>query len=125
MLLSWEEVDLALWDSREGATIVVNVNPLRRDLDLSNLTRHLLIAFERKKIISQDPTKVNGREALRTVLEGWAEGTEVKVEAYVVKGNGVVYDILFWSPLDVFSRKVETFHQFLAGLNFLRPEGLH
>jgi len=123
--LSWEEVDLALWDPQEGATIVLNVSPLKRDLDLPNLTRHLLIAFERKKIIAQDTAKVNGREALRTVLEGQVEGTEVKAEIYVVKSEGLVYDMIFWSPLEVFPRKVETFRQFLAGLNFLQPKGRH
>ncbi len=123
--MSWEDVDFALWDPQEGATIVVNVTPLKKDLDLSNLTRHLLIAFERKKIISQSAVEVNGKEALKTVLDGWAQGIKVKAEAYVVRGKGVVYDVVFWSPSEVFSRKVETFHQFLTGLNFLQPKGLH
>ena len=103
---------------------MVNVTPLTGDLELPALTRDLLIAFERRKIISQGMAKVKGREALRTVLEGWEAETRVKAEVYVVRERDVVYDIIFWSPVEVFSRKVGTFHQFLTGLNFLGPGGL-
>jgi hypothetical protein len=122
-LLSWKDVDLALWDPKEGATIVVNVTPLKEEMDLGTLTRHLLIAFERKQIISQDNERVKGREAVKTVLEGWVERSEIKAEVYVVRGEGVLYDIIFWAPRDAFPRKVEQFHQFLLGINFLQPKG--
>lgn len=122
-LLSWENVDFALWDPKAGATIVVNWTPLKEELDLTTLTRHLLIAFERKQIISQDNERINGREAVKTVLEGWVEGTEVKAEVHVVRGEGELYDIIFWAPRDAFPRKVEQFHQFLLGINFLQPKG--
>jgi hypothetical protein len=65
-LLSWEDVDFVLWDSNEGATIVINVTPLKEDAELTTLARHLLIAFERKRILSQGAEKVNGREAVKT-----------------------------------------------------------
>jgi len=120
-LLSWKDVDFALWDQNEGATIVVNVTPLKENVDAATLTRHLLIAFERKHIISQGVEKVDGREAMKTELEGWVEQTEVKAEAYVVQGKGVVYDIIFWAPSDAFPHTVEAFRQFLVGLTFLQP----
>jgi hypothetical protein len=122
-LLSWKDVDFVLWDQKTGASIVVDVTPLKQEADLANLTRHLLIAFERKQIISQDTEQVKGREAVKTVLEGWVEETGIKVEAYVVRGEGVCYDIIFWAPRDAFPRKVEQFHQFLLGINFLQPKG--
>jgi hypothetical protein len=59
-LLEWKGVDFVLWDRKEGATIVVDVNPLKEDLDLVTLTNHLLIAFEGKKIISRDTEKIDG-----------------------------------------------------------------
>jgi hypothetical protein len=120
-LLSWKKVNFVLWDSRTGATIVVDVNPLKEDLDLVTLTNHLLIAFEGKRIISRDTAKIDGREALKTVLEAWVEGTEIKAEIYVVQGAGVCYDIIFWAPQDAFPRKEEAFRQFLAGITFLQP----
>jgi hypothetical protein len=116
-LLSWENVDFAVWVPNNGATIVVNVTPLQEDVDAATLTRHLLIAFERKHIISQGVDKVDGREAVKTVLEGWVEGTKVKAEVYVVRGEGVVYDIIFWAPRDAFPRTVEAFHHVLAGID--------
>lgn len=120
-LLSWEDIDFTLWHEKEGATIVVNVTSLKEDVDLATLARHLLIAFERKQIISQGVEKVGGKEALKTVLKGWVEKTEVKAEAYVVRGEGVFYDIIFWAPRDAFPRKVEAFRQLLVGINFLQP----
>jgi hypothetical protein len=124
-LLSYKNVGLVLWKPQQGATIVVNATPLNRDLDVYNLTRHLLIAFERKRIISQDTIEVNGRVALKTVLVAWVEKTQIKAEAYVVKSEGVVYDILLWSPLEVFSDNVELFHQFLTGISFLHHKEPH
>jgi hypothetical protein len=120
-LLSWKDVDFALWDEDEGATIAITVTPLKEDVELATLARHLLIAFERKRVLSQRAEKINGREALKTVLEGWVEGTEIKAEAYVVKGDGVFYDIIFWAPRETFPRKVEAFHQLLAGITLLKP----
>ena len=119
--MSWKDVDFVLWDQATGATIVVDVTPLKQGTDLITLTNHLLIAFERKQIISQDIEQVQGREALKTVLGAWAEGAEIKAEVYVVRGEGVRYDIIFWAPLEVFPRKVEAFHQFLVGITFLQP----
>lgn len=118
-LLSWEDVDFVLWDQNAGATIVIQVTPLKEDVELTTLVRHLLIAFERKEILSQGGAQVGGREAVKTVLEGWVEGTEIMAEAYVVKGDGVVYDIIFWAPREAFPRTVEPFHQVLAGITLL------
>ena len=120
-LLSWEDVDFVLWDQSEGATIVVNVTPLKKDVDAGTLTRHLLIAFERKHIISQGMEEVDERAAVKTVLEGWVEDTKVKAEAYVVRGDNVVYDIIFWAPQEAFPRTVGTFRKILSEITFLRP----
>jgi hypothetical protein len=120
-LLSWEDVDFALWDPGQGATIVINVTSLKEDVELATLARHLLIAFERKRILSQGAERVNGREAVKTVLEGWVENTEVKAEAYVVRGDGVFYDIIFWAPRETFPRKVDAFRQLLVDITFLQP----
>jgi hypothetical protein len=119
-LLTWKDVDFALWDQDEGAAIVITVTPLKEDVELATLARHLLIAFERKQILSQAAEWVNGREAIKTMLQGWVEGTEIKAEAYVVKGDGVFYDIIYWAPQEAFPRKVEAFHQLLLGLT-LQP----
>jgi hypothetical protein len=122
-LLSWEDVDFVLWDQKTRATIVINVTPVKDEADLANLTRHLLIAFERKQIISQGADRVTGRAAVKTALTAWVDETEIQAETYVVQGEGVVYAIIFWAPRDTFSRTSEQFHRFLDGINFLKPGG--
>jgi hypothetical protein len=119
-MLSWKEVDFTLWDQKSGATMVVNVVPLKQGADLITLTNHVLIAFERKQIISRDTEKIDGREALKTVLEAWVEKTEIKAEVYVVRGEGVCYDIMFWAPLDAFPGQVDAFYQLLLSIHFLQ-----
>ena len=101
--------------------MAVRVTSLKKEADLITLSNHLLIAFERKKIISRESEQVQGREALKTTLEAWVEGTEIAAEVYVVRGEGVYYDIMFWAPRDVFPRQVEAFHQLLPGIHFLQP----
>lgn len=120
-LLSWKDVDFVLWDQKTGATMVVDVTSLKEGADLITLTNHLLIAFERKQIISRDSELFQGREALKTVLEAWVEGAEIRAEVYVVRGEEVGYDIMFWAPRDVFPRQVEAFHQLLLSIHFLQP----
>jgi len=118
-LLSSKASDLTLWNARMGAGIVVNVSALQEDRELSILTRHLLIAFERKRVISRETAVVDGKEAVRAVVEGWIEKSKVMAEVYVVKGEGVVYDIVFWSPTEVFAQTVQIFQQFLGTLHFV------
>lgn len=120
-VLSWKDIDFALWDQDQGATIVITVTPLKEDVALSTLARHSLIAFERKDVLSQEVEQVNGRDAMKTVLTGWVEGTEITAEAYVVKGEGVFYDIIFWAPREVFPRTVEPFHQLLDSITLSQP----
>jgi hypothetical protein len=120
-LLSWEKVNLVLWDPQTGATIVVNVNRLKEDLNLIALANNLLISFEGERIISRDTERIDGREALKTVLEARVEQTDITAEAHVVRGKGVSYDIVFWAPRDVFPRQAEAFHHVLASLHFLQP----
>ena len=120
-LLSWKDVDFVLWDQKSGATMVVNVTPLKQGADLIALTNHLLIAFDAKRIISREQARIDGREALKTVLEAREEGQEIAAEVYVVRGAGVSCDIMFWAPRDCFPRQVEAFHQLLLGIHFLKP----
>ncbi len=119
-MLSWKDVDFVLWEEKTGATMVVNVTPLKQGADLIVLTNHLLIAFERKQIVSRETEQLDGREALKTVLEAWVEGTAIKAEVSVVRGTGVCYDIMFWAPRDAFPRQVEAFHQLLLSIHFLK-----
>jgi hypothetical protein len=122
-LLSWEDVDCVLWDQKTRTTILVDATPFkeREKVDLANVTRHLLIAFERKEIISQDSVMVKGREAIRTVLTAWAEETEIAAEIYVVRGEGMRYDILVWAPRAVFPGVSGLFHRFLEDITFSLP----
>ena len=122
-LLSWEDVDCVLWDQKTRSTILVDAIPFKEQekVDLANVTRHLLIAFERKEIVSQDTVTVKGNEGIRTVLTAWAEETEIEAEVYVVRGERVRYDILMWAPRAAFSGVSILFHRFLEDLTFSRP----
>jgi hypothetical protein len=116
--LSWKGVDLVLWDRDSGATMVVDAAPVEKGANLINLSNHLLIAFERRQVISRNHELIQGREAVKTVAEAWVEGTAIKTEIYVVRGREVSYNIMFWAPRDVFPRQVGTFQQLLYSIHF-------
>jgi hypothetical protein len=65
---------------------------------LAVLARHLLFGLERREILEQRETVLAGRPALRVALEGRLDGEPVRVEAYVVKGERCVYDLLHVAP---------------------------
>lgn len=122
---STKDLELALWNPQVQSGIALNVTPSGGQMELETLTRHLLIAFDDKKVISRVATSVSGRRAERVILEGTIDGSRVMAETYVVRGDGFVCDIVFWAPPSVFVYEVEIFRKFLDGLHFLEGKGVH
>ena len=60
----------------------------------------LLIGLRDRATIEQNEVSVNGRQALHRVLDGRvaADGAPTRIEAYVVKDQGCVYDFAYAAP---------------------------
>jgi len=113
------DITLALWNKTHASGIAVNVTPLHDDHRLDLLVRHLLIAFDSRTVLARREIMVGGRRAQGVVLDGWVEDENIVAEAYVIKGDGVVYDIVGWSPPDTFAQMERVFHEFVQSIRFL------
>jgi hypothetical protein len=82
------------------------------------LLGQLLIGLHDRATIEQNEVSVNGQQALHRVLDGRvaADGAPTRIEAYVLKDQGCVYDFAYAAPPASFeawradfSRFVESF----------------
>lgn len=76
---------------------------------LAVLSRHLVFGMQAKEILERKEVAVAGHRALRLLLEGRLNGAPVQVEAYVVKGEGCVYDLIYAAPPEAFTGGLEDF----------------
>ena len=71
-----------------------------RSRSVGLLLGQLLIGVHDRATIEQNEVSVNGRQALHWVLDGRvaADGAPTRIEAYVVKDQGCVYDFAYAAP---------------------------
>ncbi len=112
---------MALIKPHEATGIALNATPRKKDLPLPILVRHLLIGFEKKELLEEVPFPFQEREGMKAIAVGEMEGERVKMVALVLKGKGVVYDILFWAPPELFSKREGEFEAFLKHLKITGP----
>ncbi|MBI1846037.1 MAG: hypothetical protein HY294_05455 [Candidatus Rokubacteria bacterium] len=90
-----------------GAGILVNAScdvPTRATPQI--LALRLAGVLGDRVVVERDDVAVNGRPAGHTVLEGVVDrgGARTRLEAYVMKDDRCVYDLLYAAPPDVFAR---------------------
>ena len=96
----WSEVDLATanaaWHNPElGAALLVNSHcDGVKDAPLAGLTSDLLMGMTDREILSQEVVPWSKREAMHTVATGKLDGVPRKLELFVLKKDGCVYDIV-------------------------------
>ncbi|HYS16928.1 MAG TPA: hypothetical protein VET45_08420 [Candidatus Binatia bacterium] len=79
------------------------------------LLGQLLIGLRDRATIEQDEVSLNGRPALHRVLDGRvaADGTPTRIEAYVLKEEGCVYDFAYAAPPSSFDARRADFRRFV------------
>lgn len=81
---------------------------------LSVLARHLTFGLRDKEVLEQGEVTVTGLPALRSLLQGRLDGNAVQMEAYVLKGDVCVYDLVYVAPPTEFSKGTRDFRSFLS-----------
>lgn len=72
------------------------------------LARHLTVGLEERKLLEREEVTVRGHSGIRVVVEGQLDGTAVTAEAFVLKGEGCVYDLVYVaSPGDFAAGRAE------------------
>lgn len=79
------------------------------------LTRQVLVGLRERVVVSRADVTLAGRPAAHTVVEGRMApaGERVRVEMYLVKDAGCVYDFLYVAPPGDFERWQADFHRFV------------
>ena len=81
---------------------------------LTILARHLTFGIQGREVLEQSELAVAGHPAVRVLLRGRLDGAPVEVEAYVVKGERCVYDLIYVAPPAQFAAGRADFEAFLS-----------
>jgi hypothetical protein len=87
------------------------------------LLGQLLIGLQDRATIEQNEVSVNGQQALHRVLDARAaaDGAPTRIEAYVFKDQGCVYDFAYAAPPASFEAWRPDFHRFVQ--SFAKERG--
>lgn len=116
-LVHQEGASVGYFRADAGAVIEANAT-CRDDADaapLAALTRQLLIGYTDRRVESQATVPLDAREALHTVVEAKLDGVPVKLDLYVMKRNGCIFDLSYAAPPDAFARSSDDFVRFVGG----------
>ena len=123
---AWRRIDaegarLAFRDDASGATVLVNARCGADAVDapLAALTAHLFLMFTERTLGEQVLVPMDGREALHTVATAKLDGVPRGFDAYVLKKDGCVYDLVRIGPAAEPAAARAPFRAFVAGFGAL------
>jgi hypothetical protein len=91
------------------------------DRPLRLLARHLVFGLVHRSVVEEGPVQVAGLEGLRQVVRGQRDGSDVEVEAVVLKDPRCVYDFLYVAPAPAFAEGRPAFRAFLESFAVAEP----
>ena len=112
---------LAFRDEQAESTVLVNGRCGRDgdDVPLLALTKHLFMSFTERETLEQQVIPMDGREAMHTVMRAKLDGVPKMFDAYVLKKDGCVYDLVGIWPLEKFEGQRAAFENFASGFHTL------
>ncbi|MBI4703174.1 MAG: hypothetical protein HY744_18815 [Deltaproteobacteria bacterium] len=94
------DAPLAFRDDEHDATVLVSARCGRDgdDVPLGALTQHLFLQFTERQIVLQEVVPFDRREAMHTRLGARLDGVAKHYDAWVLKKDGCVYDLVYLAP---------------------------
>jgi len=89
------------------------------DVPLLALTQHLFMSFTEREIVEQTVVPMDGREAMHTVMRAKLDGVPKVFNAYVLKKDGCVYDLVGIWAAGKFEGQRAAFEGFASGFHTL------
>ena len=109
--------DLELRHRAGRAGILANVEcgEGRARPELTALTRRLFVGLRSREVIENGVTTVGGLSAAHAVMEAQVTGDDerMRVEAYVLKDERCVYDLVYVAPSAAFAERRPDFQRFV------------
>ncbi len=118
--LKQKGTQVAWWNADLQAAIVLDSQcEMHGDSQLEQFADHLRIDFREWEVISQEHLPLVGRDGLRTVVLASIDGgPKTKMELYITKKNGCLFDLEYIAPPANFDRGRPAFQQVVAGFTF-------
>jgi len=91
----------------------------KKKVSLNMLNNQLFIGIKNKKILLKESIVVDNQEAVHTILVCEMDNHKFKVDSYVVKFGNKVYDLVYWSPPDLFDYIRKDFENIIKSFKFL------
>jgi hypothetical protein len=112
------EADLALRRDRPPGGMLTDATCAGTPVDssLPVLARHLTVGLKNRVTVERASEVLGGRAAQRMVVRGTVNGTEVAVEAVVVKTARCIHDFLYVTPAAHFDAGRRDFRAFVESL---------
>jgi len=111
------ELELQRQDPAGGMLADATCDDKTAGRPLNVLSRHLTFGLKDRVLEDGGPLTLDGRPAERAVVRGSLDGTPVRVEAVVVKGQRCVYDFLYVAPAASFETGRGDFRAFVESFS--------
>lgn len=102
---SWQRLEhshaaLAFRDPAHQAIVMINARCGidSEDIPLQALTHHLFLQFTERTIHGQTMVPLDDREAMHTEMDAKLDGVPMAFDAWVMKKDGCVYDLVYFAP---------------------------
>ncbi len=107
---------MAWQNQKSGNTIaVLSECSETHDPTLSDLEEDMSQALTEPKITKTEALTFEGREALRSIIEGKVDGVPVKVDVLTFKKNSCSYTLTYMGRSQGFDKDHQAFENFLKG----------
>ncbi len=109
--------ELAWQDTKSGGHVLLagRCGTDRDDVPLVALTRHLFLQFTERKTIQQEVLPFDNREAMHTMMDAKLDGVPMRYDAWVLKKDGCIYDLLYFNAPGRFEAGLADFRRVLGG----------
>ena len=118
---SQADLELQRADGAAGMLATATCRPEMTRRRWAVLERHLLLGLRERETLEESETSLAGLRGVRVVVEGRMRDSDdrIRIEAYTLKDDRCVYDLVYAAPPASFAASHDTFARFVASF---RPE---
>jgi len=126
----WEQLeldylDLVFYNQNNNGIIYVNGKCSgSSDSPLTILRTHLLIGFKDKKIVKSENLEIENRKALHSIVLASLDGVKRKIDYYIFKKNGCLYDFVLISTIKSFDENQKEFQKILKNFKIIKGSNI-
>lgn len=122
---SYRAILFTHWQAQASISVDAFCKGSADDGPLTLLARQLFYGLSNQRIHLQKKLRLDGREAVRSVVSGALDGADVTMDAVVLKMNECVFDFVYTSNPRDYKLGVHDFENFYEGFHYISGPPLH